>query len=78
MTIKKDHNDIKECDFDDVAQTLVDAGWTKIVVPWTTVFRFQNENRLWLYDCQGKYDYFYNVFVFENKKDAVAFTMRWC
>lgn len=67
-----------EMDFEILSDMLVELGWTRVIIS-----RFQNNHRAvdikyWLEEnARGFWESRGSTFVFENKGDAVNFTLRW-
>jgi hypothetical protein len=57
---------------------LVGIGWTRVLVPAETAMTKATQIKEWLkINCINPYEKCRSDFIFENKKDAVNFILRW-
>ena len=57
---------------------LVGIGWTRVLVPAETAMTKATQIKEWLkINCINPYEKNRSDFIFENKKDAVNFILRW-
>jgi hypothetical protein len=68
----------KEIDFNVLAESLVSCGWSTVDLP-----PFDSRYKVtdivdWAYHhCQGEFENFGVRFIFEDKKDATLFALKW-
>ena len=68
----------KEIDFDIIAEQLSKCGWSKVDLP-----PFDNRYKSvdivdWAFHhCQGSFEHFGVRFIFEDKRDATLFALKW-
>jgi hypothetical protein len=67
----------KSIDFSIIAQMLVDSGWLSVVTPHQVNHRTPGMAEWMEENCQGKYQYHDQTFLFEDARDISMFTLRW-
>lgn len=69
----------KSIDFELLRDHLVGArGWTQVQIKYSPPERKWNEIIDWAdRHCQGRYQEHLGIWLFENRKDAVWFALRW-
>jgi len=66
-----------EINFNTLTDELCRSGWTRVVLKPMTIER-SNKIDLWIdRKCTGKYKTMGLVWLFENEKDAIMFTLVW-
>jgi len=68
----------REIDREVLWSMLVGIGWTRVVVPAETAMVNATLIKEWLeINCANPYEKHRSDFIFEDKKDAVNFILRW-
>ena len=68
----------KEIDFNCLAESLISCGWSNVDLPPFDSRYKVNDIVDWVYHhCDGEFENFGVRFIFEDKKDAVNFILRW-
>lgn len=68
----------KEIDFNVLLESLISCGWSNVEVP-PFDSRYKISDILdWVYHhCDGEFENFGARFIFEDKKDATLFALKW-
>ena len=68
----------REIDREVLWSMLVGIGWTRVIVPAETAMVKATQIKDWLeINCANPYEKHRSDFIFEDKKDAVNFILRW-
>jgi hypothetical protein len=68
----------KEIDFNCLAESLISCGWSNVDLPPFDILYKVNDIVDWAYHhCNGEFKNFGVRFIFEDKKDATLFALKW-